>query len=59
MKLTITFKDPDAVDQALSSLDEFDEEKASLAIYNWVKYGEYLSVVIDTDTGECTPVRAQ
>lgn len=55
MKLTILFKDPDAVDFALGSLGELDKEQALVAVHKWIKYGEYLTVVIDTVTGECVP----
>jgi len=51
-KLQIGFKTPDAVHYALEDLDEEERDAAEGAAAKWVKYGEYCTIEIDTETGE-------
>lgn len=73
MKIRVTLKDPDAlqdaineaVDEEIKKLDdilredsedisEVFEEKAKNVAREWFKYGEYLTVEIDTSAKTCT-----
>jgi hypothetical protein len=58
MKIRLTFKCPDVVDDALEDVPEEDRAAAEKACNKWVEYGEYLHVEIDTETGECRPLKA-
>lgn len=58
MKIRLTFKTPDVTD-CINDLPEDDQYAAENAIRKWVKYGEYLNVDIDTETGECTPIEVK
>jgi hypothetical protein len=56
MKIKLTFKSPDAVDDAMTDAgisrrenpDEYDALYGELA--EWIRYGEYLGVEYDTET---------
>jgi hypothetical protein len=56
MKIVIGFKTPDAVDDALKDVSEeghlaeedFDEIKKKLS--KWIKWGEFVRLVYDTET---------
>jgi len=53
MKLNITFKNPDSVTdsirEAANGNEDLIEELEDIAC-KWIKYGEYLTVEIDTET---------
>jgi len=53
MKITISFKTPDAVEYALETLSEDEKAEANELIKNWVEYGECLSVEVDTEAKTC------
>jgi len=53
MKLRITFKTPDAVENMELYDGDFDEKvykKASEELKNWISYGELVTLEYDTDT---------
>ena len=56
MKVRLTFKSPDVVFHATEGMSDEDRQEAEAACEKWVKYGEYLTVDIDTETGECVPI---
>ena len=56
MKITLTFKTPDVVWEALQGLSEEEKIEAQEAISNWVEYEEYATIEIDTKTGEAEVV---
>ncbi len=74
MKIKISMKDPDTLDDAISeavedemTVTDLDEEEAEAVAKirhqtvkkicaKWFKYGEYLTVVIDTEAQTCTVV---
>ena len=54
MKLYLTFKQTDVVDQALEAAgitDEDEKEECREACRKWLSWGELLTVEIDTETG--------
>lgn len=63
MKLTLTFKSPDAISEALlyagipqrTKPDEYDDLYGELA--EWIRYGEYLDVEYDTETKQMTVLK--
>lgn len=60
MKIRLGFNTPDVADYPNPPLEEMSEderEEAKIAIAKWVKYGENLTVEIDTETGDCTPIK--
>jgi hypothetical protein len=64
MKIIISLKTPDAVFTAIrQNLAEGDEDTDYDTLYNlcstWFKYGEYLSVEVDTEQKTCTVLEAQ
>lgn len=52
MKFTVTFKTPDALDEAIidASQDMADRNKMRATAKPFVEYGEYISVEFDTET---------
>jgi hypothetical protein len=58
MKVRLTFKMPDVIDQATEGEDEDKADEIKAACKKWVSDGEYLSVEIDTETGTCTALPA-
>jgi len=58
MEIDLLFKTPDVVDNALEemSLNSFGDIDARLdvreACKKWVKYGEFIKIRINTETGE-------
>jgi hypothetical protein len=58
MKVKLTFKMPDAVEQALEDIAEDDREEVRQACEKWVRYGEYITVEVDTEAGTCTVIPA-
>ncbi len=59
MKIRITMKDPDAVWNELheANADRKFTRKEMKNIEQWFEYSEYLTVEIDTETGEAEVVR--
>ncbi len=66
MKVQLTFKTPDIIDQVLYTLlDEHDstevtdemEEDIREKLSKWVKFGEYIRVEIDTEADTATVLR--
>jgi hypothetical protein len=57
VKLIVTFKDPDAVADALKSVPE--EELAGELLDKFVEYGEYVRLEFDTEakTARVVPVK--
>lgn len=49
MKYTITFKTPDAVHYATEDMNEDDKAEAQRVASIFVKYGEVVSIEIDTE----------
>lgn len=59
MKIDITFKTPDAVDNALADEPDLlmDQERADSVrefLSNWVRHGEYVKIVFDTEAKTAT-----
>ena len=54
MKFTVTFKTPDAVDEAISELPEEDQQEAREACEAFFEYDEYVQVEVDTKKTTCT-----
>ena len=48
-KFTITFKTPDAVEDAIRDLPEEERAKACWVCARWFQYDEYCYVEVDTD----------
>lgn len=56
-KVRATFKSPDALDYALQDIQDEDErERAEEIFRQFVKYGEYVTIEINTETGEARVV---
>lgn len=60
MKFQVSMKCPDALDYAIKEAAQNEDETADAkrAADKWFKYGEYLTVQIDTDAGTCTVMPA-
>ena len=63
MKITLSFKTPDVLDDALISMSESDDgllsdiiEEVEQLAEKYIQYGECLNVELDTDTGEATVI---
>lgn len=54
MKFQIDFKTPDAVDESLAEHTGSDDEKAKAKqiLSKYVKWGECVSIEVDTSTGK-------
>ena len=59
MKIRLTFKCPDVVDDAVRDLDDSIVYDVKRACEKWIEFGEYLTVEIDTNTGTCTAIEAK
>lgn len=58
MTIKLTFKCPDVVFYATENIEDVEDKfEAEEACKKWIKYGELLTVEIDTQTGECTPIK--
>jgi len=60
MKVQLTFKTPDVVDEAVKEIESQEEA----AIVNnlackWIDYGEYITVEIDTEKETCVVLPAK
>ena len=53
MTFTLTFKTPDAVEDAIQDLPEEEQEAAKQVCDAFVEYGEYLRVEVDTKRATC------
>lgn len=58
MKFNISFKTPDAAHYALQDIDDEHKDKAEEIIGKFVRYGEYVDIEFDTETGEAKVLRA-
>ena len=57
MKLQLQFKTPDAVDLAKEEInDEEVLDRFNEIVDKYIQYGEYITVEIDTDTGQITVI---
>lgn len=57
--IQLTFKTPDVIDYAVEDIEEEDEQAdVRNACEKWVKYGEYVTIEIDTDKGTATVLEA-
>ena len=74
MKFTVTFKDPDALDDQIreavhaevedlglskedaAAIEEARYERASADVSKWFKYGEYVTIALDTEADTATVV---
>ena len=61
MKLRITFKTPDALDYALSSLHsdyenvtEEEQKRIRIQLEKWISYGENVTIEFDTKNNTAT-----
>ena len=52
MKIKLTFKSPDVLYYALKSMAEEDKEKAKEVANKYVKYGELITIELDSETAE-------
>jgi len=51
MKFIVTFKSPDAVNQALEdSVPQNKRKEVKSLLEKWIKWEEYLDVEVDTET---------
>lgn len=50
MKFRITLKTPDAVDYAIADLPEDEQDDARAIARRFVKYGELVTIELDTET---------
>lgn len=60
MKILLTFKTPDVLWQALKDCcyNEEDRAEAERVCSKFVKYGEYIRIEVDTDTGTAKVLEA-
>lgn len=59
MILTLTFKTPDVAEDELRDIgNESERAHAAAVIAKFVRYGEYVSIQIDTETEEATVLPA-
>ena len=57
MQIRLTFKTPDVLADALQELgDEYDQLPVRALCERWIRYGECVTVEIDTETETCTVV---
>lgn len=55
MIVTLTFKTPDVTEHSeLDQLCEEDRKAAEAVVAKWVKWGEYVTIKIDTDANTAT-----
>ena len=53
MKFTLTFglSDPVFYESTLQAVDEKDRQEAKYLLYKWLKYGQFIDVEFDSETG--------
>lgn len=60
MKINVYLKDPDALHEAIREArrkgSDVDEPQINRIAAKWFKYGEYLTVELDTETETCVLV---
>jgi len=60
VKIRLTFKTPDVVDE---SIQEIENQEEAVMVSNlarkWIQYGEYITVEIDTEKETCIVVPIQ
>lgn len=76
MKITVSFKNPDALDESIDEsfqdlkIEGLDEEELEAVketrkaetkeiCEKWFKWGEYLTVEVDTEAKTCTVIEAE
>lgn len=60
MKVTVTFKTPDAVHSSAMDVPQGEDRARFLEVCEkFFRYGEYADVEVDTETGEARVVPAQ
>jgi len=53
MKIQLTFKMPDVLDQVDEQVEDLDKAiEIKKILETWISYGEYITVEFDTDTLE-------
>jgi len=59
MRFKATFKTPDVLDYALEYFEGEDRETAKELAEKYIEYGEYITIVFDTETQTATvlPIR--
>lgn len=50
MLISLTFKTPDVVDDALHGFDDAEREAVRAVINEFVSHGEYVTITINTET---------
>jgi UDP-3-O-[3-hydroxymyristoyl] glucosamine N-acyltransferase len=60
MKFTLSFKSPDVFEQFqyMSNIHPNDHEACKAAAEKYVKYGEYVTIEFDTETGDAKVIRS-
>jgi hypothetical protein len=58
MKFVLTFKTPDAVEDALAECSDSERQTAERLTDKFFKYGEYADIEIDTEAGTATVLEA-
>lgn len=56
MKIRLGFKTPDVLDYALEDISEDEKYAIKAVLEKWVKYGECITVEVDTVEGTCTVI---
>lgn len=49
MKVNLTFKSPDTMYYTCQGMSDEEEKQVKEVCRKWIKYGEYLTVEVDTD----------
>lgn len=59
MKIKVTFKTPDAIDDATEDLDDYQQSRAKQVMHKYIRYGEYINVEFDIEKGTATVLEAK
>jgi len=59
MKIKVTFKTPDALDYALDGVPEEEREAVEEKCAKWFRYGECVTIEVDTDAGTAVVLPAR
>lgn len=54
MKISISFKTPDVLNYAMEDLGEEEKAEVEAVAKKWIKWGEYVTITLDTETGTAT-----
>ena len=57
MKFRVTFKTPDALDEAVGEIDQKHADKAYDLAQEFVEFGEYITVEFDTTAKTCVVLK--